>query len=472
MTFTSFEFALFFTIVFALYLVLPRRGQNRMLLVASYIFYGAWDWRFLSLIAISTIVDYFVGLALGRTDSPGRRKQLVLISLVSNLAILGFFKYVNFFAESLQELAGLAGLSLPAFAIDIVLPVGISFYTFQTLGYSIDVYRRRVTPVRGFLDFALYVAFFPQLVAGPIERAGRLLPQILSPRKVTSERIGSGSWLILWGVYKKLVIADNLAVMVDMVYGAEAEPVAGEILLATWAFAFQIYCDFSGYTDIARGLARVMGFDLMLNFRLPYAATSPSDFWRRWHISLSTWLRDYLYISLGGNRHGGRRTRRNLFLTMLLGGLWHGASMPFVIWGAYHGVALIAHRRLQPLLAKVNPRRAGSRVAWHTIRVLVTFHLVCLGWLIFRAESTPQIIALLTSLGSRPELGMASRWMLPFLFVIAPLVAMQIAQALGRDLEIVLRWPLAIRCAIYVIVFFLIAMMGVPTGRPFVYFQF
>ncbi len=475
MPFNSLEFGVFFAIVFSLYLVLPRRGQNRMLLVASYVFYGAWSWKFLSLIAISTGVDYLVGRALGRSTSPQRRKQLVLVSLATNLGILGFFKYAGFFAGSLQELFAGFGITLPAFALDVVLPVGISFYTFQTLGYSIDVYRGRVAPADDFLDFALYVAFFPQLVAGPIERAGRLLPQILSAREVTAERLGSGSWLILWGLYKKVVIADNLALLVDLVYGRGSEPVAGEVLVATWAFAFQIYCDFSGYTDIARGLARVMGFDLMLNFRLPYAATSPSDFWRRWHISLSTWLRDYLYISLGGNRRGSARRTQNLMITMLLGGLWHGAAMPFVIWGAYHGICLIAHRALAPALERLTPTAAPGRVAWHALRVLVTFHLVCLGWLIFRSADTAQIITLLSTFqpgAGSLEAGAALQWLRPFLFIIAPLIAMQIAQAVGRDLEIVLRWPPIVRCTIYLGVLLGIALMGEPVGRPFVYFQF
>ena len=297
-----------------------------MLLVASYAFYGAWDWRFLGLIVLSTVVDYVVGMSLAATGDPRRRQFLVTASIVANLGILGLFKYAGFFAKSLVGLGASLGVEIPAFALDVVLPVGISFYTFQTLSYTIDIYRGTLKPTRRFLDFALFVAFFPQLVAGPIERASRLLPQVLQPRHVTWEKFGSGSWLILWGLFKKVVIADNLAFLVNAVYATDASPTGWQVVAGTVAFAWQIYCDFSGYSDIARGLARLMGFELMVNFNLPYAARSPADFWRRWHISLSTWLRDYLYIPLGGNQGGALRTYRNLGLTMLLGGLWHGAA--------------------------------------------------------------------------------------------------------------------------------------------------
>ena len=244
----------------------------------------------------------------------------------------------------MQALVEPLGIQLSNFTLDVILPAGISFYTFQTLSYTIDVYRRQLQPVRSFSEFALFVALFPQLVAGPIERAGRILPQIGSVRVVSWERLKTGGWLVLWGLYKKVVIADNLAVVVDAVYRPGSNPTSAEIIVATYAFAWQIYCDFSGYTDIARGTARILGFDLILNFKIPYAAVNPAEFWRRWHISLSTWLRDYLYISLGGNRHGRWLTYRNLFLTMVLGGLWHGAAWPFVLWGAYHGLLLMGHR--------------------------------------------------------------------------------------------------------------------------------
>ncbi len=318
MLFNSLTFALFFALVFALYVCLPHRARNVMLLLASYLFYGAWDWRFLALIWISTAVDYGVALRLASSEDPRTRRRLVAFSLVTNLGILGFFKYAGFFAGSLTNLLRPLGIELPPFTLEVVLPVGISFYTFQTLSYTIDVYRRQLEPTRDVVAFALFVAFFPQLVAGPIERARRLLPQIRTPRSVTWEGIGAGSWLVLWGLFKKVVVADNLAVLVDAVYAPGSAPTGPEVALATFAFAFQIYCDFSGYTDIARDVARMLGFDLVRNFNLPYFASSPAEFWRRWHMSLSTWLRDYLFRSLSF-RHGRASTLRNLGITMLLG---------------------------------------------------------------------------------------------------------------------------------------------------------
>jgi len=472
MVFNTFEFAFFFAIVFGLYLVLPQRGQNRMLLLASYVFYGAWDWRFLSLLALSTVIDYTVGLRLAASEDPRTRRAWVTLSLASNLGILGFFKYAGFFADSLSELFLLFGIELPAFTLEIVLPVGISFYTFQTLSYTIDIYRRRIEPTRQFLDFALFVAFFPQLVAGPIERASNLLPQILGRREVTWEKISSGSWLVLWGLYKKVVIADNLAAVVNAVYRPASQPTSAEIVLATFAFAYQIYCDFSGYTDIARGIARMMGFNIMLNFNIPYAAVNPSDFWRRWHISLSTWLRDYLYVPLGGNRGGTLFTYRNLFLTMLLGGIWHGAAWPFVFWGAYHGALLIAHRLLEPYLAGIAPTSGLGRTAWRGLRCTLMFLLVCLGWLMFRAETLGHMTGLLATLVGPFELGLAGQWILPFCTLTAPLIAMQIAQSRCRDLEAVLHWPFALRVAVYASVMILIILLGEEIGSPFVYFQF
>ena len=472
MLFNSFEFALFFGVCFGIYLLLPHRGQNRMLLAASYIFYAAWNWKFLALIILSTAVDYAVGSRMGVENDPRRRRGLVITSLVVNLGVLGFFKYANFFAESFAELSAAIGFGVPTFVLDVVLPVGISFYTFQTLSYTIDVYRGRLEPSRDPLDFALFVAFFPQLVAGPIERASNFLPQIYRERIVTWERVGSGSWLVLGGLFKKVVIADNLAPLVNMVYGPGAQPTAPELIFATYAFAFQIYCDFSGYTDIARGIARMMGFDLMLNFRLPYAATGPSDFWRRWHISLSSWLRDYLYISLGGNRGSTLFTFRNLMLTMLLGGLWHGAAWPFVLWGAFHGAWLIAHRVLRPILATVDPQSQVLQIVWHTVRVLASFHLVCFGWMIFRAESLAHVMSLLSVLAGPFDLGLVSQWIFPFACLVGPLVSMQFIQARSGDLEVVGRWPVVPRAAVYTLTMFGIILVGETLGAPFVYFQF
>src|SRR3989338_2546534 len=312
MVFNSLQFAIFFVVVYSLYLVLDHRAQNQMLLVASYIFYGAWDWRFLGLLFVTTLIDYLVALKIHATQDTGKRKFLLLISLISNLAILGFFKYFNFFTSSLHELLSVFGMPLSIRTLHIVLPVGISFYVFQSLSYTIDVYRRKLEPTKIFFDFALFVTYFPQLVAGPIERATHLLPQILKPRRFSLGQFYEGSYLIFWGLFQKVFVADNLAAIVNPVFAASPPYDGAKVLLALYAFAFQIYCDFAGYSNIARGLGRCMGFDIMVNFTLPYFAKNPREFWQRWHISLSQWLRDYLYVPLGGNRKGKFRTYLNM----------------------------------------------------------------------------------------------------------------------------------------------------------------
>jgi alginate O-acetyltransferase complex protein AlgI len=472
MLFNTLEFALFFLAVYGLYLALPHRGQNLLLLVASYVFYAAWNWRFLGLIVLSTVVDYFVGVKLGATDDPRRRKRLVAVSVVTNLGILAAFKYAGFFADSLSSLASTLGWEMEPWVLDVALPVGISFYTFQTLSYSLDVYRGACPPTRRFLDFALFVSFFPQLVAGPIERASRLLPQILKPRKVSWEGVGSGCWLILFGLFKKVVVADNLGALVDPVYADPAAATGPEVVVATWVFAWQIYCDFSGYSNIARGLSRLMGFELMLNFDLPYLATSPADFWRRWHISLSTWLRDYLYIPLGGNRGGGLATARNLALTMLLGGLWHGAAWTFVLWGAYQGALLMVHRALQPWLASWAPAEGWGARVWWLLRVAVMFQLACAGWMIFRAESAAQLGELLSRVATDGSLGAVASWLRPLSVLVLPLALFQLVQRWRGDLECVLRLPVPLRALCYVVLFYGIVLLGEDFGAPFLYFQF
>jgi len=424
------------------------------------------------LLWLTTVTDYTVGRLLGVTAELRRRRALITTSVVVQLGILGFFKYAGFFSESLQGLLGRFGIALPRLALDVVLPVGVSFYTFQSLSYTIDVYRGRIGPARNFLDFALYTAFFPQLVAGPIERAGHLLPQIFERRTLTGEAIGTGAWLVLWGLFKKVVIADNLASLVDAVYDPASHPTGVEVLLASYAFAVQIYCDFSGYTDVARGTARLLGFDLLLNFNLPYFATSPADFWRRWHISLSSWLRDYLYIPLGGNRGSAWATYRNLGITMLLGGLWHGAAWTYVIWGAYHGALLMVHRALRPLLAAITPRSPWGHTLWTATSIAVTFHLVCLGWVVFRAHSLPDLLRLLETLVGSHATGLARAWLVPLALLIAPLALIQLAQAISRNLMVVLRWPFAARVATYAALALAIVLVGEDFGAPFIYFQF
>lgn len=304
MLFNSFTFLYFFIAVYVLYLLLKKKHlhQNFLLLVASYVFYGYWDWRFLSLILLSTLIDFFIGQTLYKQNDPRRRKILLSLSVIANLSFLGFFKYFNFFAESFESMVGLFGLTAGDLTLRIVLPIGISFYTFQTMSYTIDIYRGEMKPVKNLMNFALFVAFFPQLVAGPIERAKNMIPQIEKPRNVTPEFINAGIYLIVWGYFKKLVIADNVALIANKVFNNYTEYQGMDLIIGVLAFTIQIYCDFSAYSDIARGLAKLLGINLMLNFRLPYFALNPSDFWLRWHISLSSWLRDYLYIPLGGNR--------------------------------------------------------------------------------------------------------------------------------------------------------------------------
>lgn len=472
MLFNSWLFAGFFVVVYAAYLSLSRfrRGQNLLLLVASYCFYGWWDWRFLGLLALSTVIDFTIGQLLAKAGGSKKRKALLLVSVCSNLGILGFFKYFNFFSDSAAALLEGLGFSVNTFTLMVVLPIGISFYTFQTLSYTIDVYRGRMEPVRSPLDFALYVAFFPQLVAGPIERATHFLPQIARARSVTPDQFDAGLYLILWGLFKKVVIADNLALMVDGVFSNGGEAGGLAVMGATLAFAFQIYGDFSGYSDIARGLCKLMGFDLMVNFRLPYFAISPSDFWRRWHISLSSWLRDYLYIPLGGNRCTPIRVCINLMITMLLGGLWHGASWTFVLWGLFHGVILVAYRLLAPGLDYM-PLWGTWRRAVRTLSLMaLMFGLTLIGWLLFRAESMENLGSMLQAMIDKPMSGAYLFHDLPF--YILPVLIMMVLQYRAHDLLVVTRWASPWRFGAYLVIFYGIVLFAQRESSEFIYFQF
>jgi len=477
MLFNSFAFALFLPIVLILYWLLPFRWQNRMLLIASYVFYGYWDWRFLFLIALSTVVDYVAGLQVykheGHTNdkSVKLRKIWLVGSICSNLVILGFFKYFNFFIDTFAGLLGTLNVETNSLYLEIILPVGISFYTFQTMSYTIDIYRKKMLPTRRFIDFALYVAFFPQLVAGPIERACNLLPLILNKRTFNRTQFFEGVHLIFWGLFKKVYVADNLAPIVNRIFGM-SDPTGMEAVIGTYAFAFQIYCDFSGYSDIARGVAKCMGFELMLNFNHPYVAISASDFWRRWHISLSTWLRDYLYVPLGGNRKGNFRTYVNLFLTMLLGGMWHGASWIFILWGAYQGAFLLSHRLMKPLLNGISIIRMIPYSLRHLIKMVFVFQLVCIGWIIFRAQSVDQVVDMLTAIFTWRGSADYSL-ILPLLQFAGPLMLFDLIQAaFGNDelqkIEVI---PIWIKSCVYAIIFYLLAFYG-ASAQSFIYFQF
>ncbi len=480
MLFNSYEFALFFAALFAGYWLLARwpRAQNVLLLGAAYYFYSHFDLgggrtnaRFLWLLILSTVMDYACGLWVAREEDPRRRKAVVALSMALNIGLLGYFKYRNFFIESLHEGMVRAGLTIPLAHLELVLPIGISFYTFQSMSYVIDVYRREIPPTRNLVQFAAFVSFFPHLVAGPIMRPTTLLPQVAAPRRFDLRQFYEGAYLIFWGLLKKVVIADNLAVIVNALFGRWQTLDGGSALLAVYAFAFQIYGDFSGYTDIARGVSKCLGFELSLNFNLPYFATSPRDFWSRWHISLSQWLRDYLYISLGGSRGGTLRTYRNLMLTMILGGLWHGASWTFVLWGVYHGLLLVVHRIAEPWLRRMEPADPVERACWKALRIVATFHLVCLGWLFFRAKSVEQAIGMLSAIVHRPAIPAASS-LVPVLVVVVPLLIVQLIQYLADDLDVIARTPWYFRSAFYTACFYAIVLGANFGGQQFIYFQF
>jgi alginate O-acetyltransferase complex protein AlgI len=473
MVFNSYQFALFFATVLPAYWLLRNRVriQNVLLLGFSYYFYACWNLGFLSLLIASTILDYACGIWVDRVDDPRRRRAIVGLSMAVNLGILGYFKYVNFFSESLSILLAQLGLPISTGHLEVVLPIGISFYTFQSMSYVIDIYRREIKPTRNLIDFAAFVSFFPHLVAGPIMRPRTLLPQVASRRAIDLDQIYGGAYLILWGLLKKVVVADNLAPIVSDLFGRWETVDGGLALLAIYAFAFQIYADFSGYTDIARGVAKFLGFELTLNFNLPYFATSPKDFWNRWHISLSHWLRDYLYVSLGGNRRGPLPTYRNLLLTMILGGLWHGAAWTFVIWGVYHGLLLVIHRLSSPWLARIQPTNSVDRTCWTALRIVITFHLMCIGWLIFRSQSIGQAAGMFAAIVQRPTLPPAA-YCIPIAATIGPLWLLELSQYLANDPHPIARAPWYVRSLFYTACFYAIVLGGEFGGQPYIYFQF
>jgi len=474
MLFNSVVFLKFFAAFLLLYLLARQslRARNCLIIAAGYLFYGWWDYRFLCLLFASSVLDYSVGLGIERSQTQRRRRLWLCLSLAGNLGMLGFFKYYGFFVDSMVAL--LAQFDIPAQprTLRLVLPVGISFYTFQTMSYALDVYRRQIAPTRSFVNFLAYVAFFPQLVAGPIGRASHLLPQFERSRLITRQMLAEGVWLMLWGMFKKVVLADNLAPLVDLAYG---HPLGSGPLVAlgTIAFGFQIYGDFSGYSDIGRGAAKLLGFDLMLNFNLPYLATSVREFWRRWHISLSSWLRDYLYISLGGNRRGPWRTRLNLLLTMLLGGLWHGAAWNFVLWGAWHGLGLLAHRWWSGHRAATGsqpgrPATVAGRVAAWLLTMLFVFY----GWLLFRANSFALIAAQTAALGNFACPVWIGSYLINLLAFTLPLVAMQVWQAKTGNLLVPLTLPPWARYGLQGALLVCILLFWEKESTPFIYFQF
>jgi len=472
MLFNSYIFWCFFLGVFVLYRMLPHGKQNLLLLMASYLFYGAWNWQFLSLIAFSTVVNYTAALGIAEAKSSKTRKMILGLSVCVGLGLLGVFKYYGFFVGELRGLLTYLQIPFMLPTAKIVLPVGISFYTFQAMSYTIDVYRKDTEATRRPLDFALYVAFFPQLVAGPIERSSRLLPQVLNPRAHSDDDFAAGLYHVLMGLFKKIIIADNMAGVVNVVFARELPDLSGgEVLIGIYAFAFQIYGDFSGYSSIARGVSRWLGFRLMTNFNAPYLANSPSDFWHRWHISLSSWLRDYLYIPLGGNRKGRWGTYRNMMLTMLLGGLWHGAAWTFVAWGAFHGVILCVHRAFR-FVKPPEPDRATHRLRrW--VSIVLMFHAACTGWLLFRAESMSQACGMLQRLAADMRLTEYSLFAAGMLgFFVAPLFVFEMWVEKKRDPLALINGRWLWRAMWFSYLVLMLWFFGPEINHEFIYFQF
>ncbi|MEI8372059.1 MAG: MBOAT family O-acyltransferase [Planctomycetota bacterium] len=468
MLFNSYEFWVFFGIVLVIYHRLSHRGQNLLLLIASNIFYGWWDWRFLILLMFSTVLDYASGLWIEKSTTQKRKKAALVLSVIANLAFLGFFKYYGFFVQEMMGVLGSLGISASLPVLNVILPVGISFYTFNSMSYVIDVYRGVIKAEHNLLTYSVYVCYFPHMVAGPIQRATCLMPQVAKSRTVTGDDFVEGLYHIVVGLFKKLVIADNMATIANAVFLVDASTLTGgEILVGIYAFAFQIYGDFSGYSSIAQGISKWLGIELTTNFRMPYLATSPSDFWRRWHISLSTWLRDYLYVSLGGNRFGKWKTYRNLMLTMFLGGLWHGAGWTFIAWGTFHGLILCFYRPFERS-RWLRPSRIGNLFA-----VLLMFHLVCFSWLLFRAESISQVWRLLSRMATNCSMTpYAWHCLAATCFFCGPFLLFEWWLDRKDDLLLLTRVHWLPRALVYSYCMLMMLFFCAEVPHEFIYFQF
>jgi D-alanyl-lipoteichoic acid acyltransferase DltB (MBOAT superfamily) len=472
MFFDSTVFFVFLSIVVAVYWRLGYRRQNWFLLICSYFFYGWWDYRFLFLMGASTCINYYLSHRLEALGDPRTRKRLLIAALVINFSFLGFFKYFNFFTDSFVELLRSFGVDASAkHWLTILLPPGISFYTFQEVAYLVDVYRRDIPPARRLTDYALFVSVFPHLIAGPIQRPNHLLPQVQQPRRRDPQRFFDGLLLILEGAFRKIVIADNCALVADAAFsGKLGSPNLPVVMLGAFAFAWQIYGDFSGYSSMARGAAQLLGLHFMVNFQQPYLATSLQSFWRRWHISLSTWLRDYLYIALGGSRQGVFKTYRNLLYTMVLGGLWHGANWTFVIWGAIHGAGL-ALERFFGAGAESNSCGAPS-IAAQWLRRVVVFNLVGISWVFFRAPSVAEASTFLAGAAHWswiPEYAVAFKF-LGFFAILLFCCDLRIERC--HEEYAFQNQRLSIRVGFGVLLLLLIFLLGANQSNAFIYFQF
>lgn len=475
MLFNSIEYILFLPIVFMIYWLLYRnvKAQNIFILCASYLFYGWWDWRFLVLITFTTLCGFVSGILISGSENPVGRKLVSAANIMVNLAILGIFKYYDFFAGSFSRLLGVVGIDAGYVTLNIVLPVGISFYTFQALSYSIDVYRKRLNATTDIVAFAAYISFFPQLVAGPIERATQLLPQFYVRRRFDYSKAVDGLRQILWGFFKKVAIADSCASVVDRVFNDYTFYDSSNLILAAILFSIQIYCDFSGYSDIAIGTAKLFGIDLMRNFRYPYFSRDIAEFWRRWHISLNTWFRDYVYIPLGGSRCGKAKVFRNILVVFLLSGLWHGANWTFVAWGAYHAVLF-----LPLILMGLNRKNIGeiskgslSQNISGLVNIIITFMLVTIGWIIFRADNIADAWGYIVKIFTSCEFGSIISCKTIMCYVLIMLVCEWINRGHEHALNlqrVKYKW---LRYLIYYTLIFLIWVNTSSSGQ-FIYFQF
>ncbi len=482
MIFNTIDFAIFLPIIFILYWFLINKSilrQNLLITISSYVFYGWWDWRFLSLIAFSTSVDYIVGKKLSITQKKSSRKLLLFTSVFVNLGFLGFFKYYNFFLENFVDAFSFFGYSIKSNSLNIILPVGISFYTFQTLSYTIDVYKKKIEPAKDIISFAAFVSFFPQLVAGPIERAKNLLPQFYKKRNFDYYKAVDGMRQILWGLFKKIVIADNCAVFANQIFDNYQDYSGSTLILGAIFFTFQIYCDFSGYSDIAIGTARLFGFNLMQNFAFPYFSRDIAEFWRRWHISLSTWFRDYLYIPLGGSRGSNYQKIRNVFIIFLVSGFWHGANWTFIVWGALNAIyflpiMLMKRNRINTDIVAKNRLFPSIK---ELVSMIITFSLTVFAWIFFRSESVSDGFSYLcniidSSVFTLPNLITPKLEMIYTLFCILILLLFEWKNrekiyALNiNHLSKFNRW------AIYLTIILMIITFGTFNQNEFIYFQF
>ena len=474
MLFNSIEYLLFFPTVFLLYWFLFKnifKAQNFLILIVSYIFYGMWDWRFLTLILFSTVIDYFVGRQIYQASDQKIKKIYLGISIVFNLGLLGFFKYFNFFIESWINLLSLVGYqNYYTWNLKIILPVGISFYTFQTMSYSLDIYFKKLRPTKDFISFAAFVSFFPQLVAGPIEKASNLLPQILNPRTFSYQKATEGLRLILWGLFKKTVIADSLAWRVDYSFTNYHNLDGGSLLIGLIYFSLQIYCDFSGYSDIAIGSAKLLGIELISNFKFPYFSKNISDFWKNWHISLSNWFKDYVYIPLGGSKNTKLKTIRNIYATFILSGFWHGANWTFVLWGLTHATlyipSIIIGEKYRPSKTNVTKHIVRKKIRT-LIQTIFTFLLVTIAWVFFRADSLTTSIEYLFCTISKLSLPSDNRggmFIILIFFIFEWLIKKDERNPLSFN-------NLYLRHSIYYIIIGMI-YMKIGTEQEFIYFQF